>query len=84
MNLVNDFLLTGTPGVGKSKLCAEIAKKYKLKWQDVSKIATKNGFVEDYDEKLECPVLHEDDVSFFSSEKPLLFRLLTLEYIASY
>lgn len=34
-----------------------------MKWQDVSKIAKENGFVEEYDEKLECPILDEDAVS---------------------
>lgn len=33
-----------------------------MKWLDVSKIAKENGFVEEYDEKLECPVLDEDEV----------------------
>lgn len=52
----------GTPGVGKSRICAEIAEKCSMKWQDVSKIAKENGFVEEYDENLECPVLDEDKV----------------------
>lgn len=56
----------GTPGVGKSRICAEIAKKCSMKWQDVSKIAKDNGFVEEYDESLECPVLDEDKVSEFN------------------
>lgn len=34
-----------------------------MKWQDVSKIAKDNGFVEEYDENLECPILDEDKVS---------------------
>lgn len=52
----------GTPGVGKSRICAEIAQKCSMKWQDVSKIAKEKGFVEEYDENLECPVLDEDKV----------------------
>lgn len=52
----------GTPGVGKSRICAEIAKQRSMKWLDVSKIAKENGFVEEYDEKLECPILDEDEV----------------------
>ena len=38
-----------------------------MKWQDVSKIAKDNGFVEEYDETLECPVLDEDKVSSIMS-----------------
>lgn len=34
-----------------------------MKWQDVSKIAKDKGYVEEYDENLECPVLDEDKVS---------------------
>lgn len=35
-----------------------------MKWQDVSKIAKENGFVEEYDERLECPILDEEKVSW--------------------
>ncbi|XP_031627623.1 adenylate kinase isoenzyme 6 homolog [Contarinia nasturtii] len=55
-----NILVTGTPGTGKSRICAEIAKQRSMKWQDVSKIAKDNGFVEEYDDSLECPVLDED------------------------
>lgn len=55
---------TGTPGVGKSRLCAELANKLDYKWQDVSTIAKENGFVDGYDETLECPELDEDKVMF--------------------
>lgn len=54
---------SGTPGVGKSRICAEIARQRSMKWQAVSKIAKDNGFVDEYDERLECPVLDEDKVS---------------------
>lgn len=57
------FIVKGTPGVGKSRICAEISKKCGLKWQDVSKIAKDNEFVEDHDVQLACPVLDEDKVS---------------------
>lgn len=52
----------GTPGVGKSRICAEIVKKCSMKWLNVSQIAKENGFIEEYDEHLECPVLDEDKV----------------------
>lgn len=63
----SNLQIQGTPGVGKSRICAEIAKQRSMKWQDVSKIAKENGFVEEYDEKLECPVLDEDEVSAYQS-----------------
>lgn len=57
------FFHVGTPGVGKSRICAEIAKRCSLKWQDVSKIAKENDLVESQDTELDCPVLDEDKVS---------------------
>lgn len=50
--------------MGKSRICAEIAKQRSLKWHDVSQIAKDKGFVDDYDENLECPILDEDKVMF--------------------
>lgn len=44
-----------------------------MKWQDVSKIAKENGFVEEYDENLECPVLDEDKVSRICFTRKNLF-----------
>lgn len=60
--------LTGTPGVGKSRICAEIAKHRPLKWQDVSKIAKDSGFVKEFDSRLECPILDEDAVGCFAND----------------
>lgn len=56
------FCFKGTPGVGKSRICAEIAREFSYKWQDISQIAKDNGFTDEYDETLECPVLDEDKV----------------------
>lgn len=53
----------GTPGVGKSRLCHEIAAKCDYNFLEVSAIAKKEGFVGDYDEQFECPELDEDAVS---------------------
>lgn len=64
-----DCLLIGTPGVGKSRICAALAKKLKYKWQDVSNIAKENNFVDEYDETLECPVLDEDKVGLAAKTK---------------
>ncbi|XP_053693309.1 adenylate kinase isoenzyme 6 homolog [Sabethes cyaneus] len=55
-----NILVTGTPGVGKSYLSQRLAKKFGFKWQNVSDIVSENGFVEEYDEEFECPVLDED------------------------
>ncbi|XP_055683089.1 adenylate kinase isoenzyme 6 homolog [Lutzomyia longipalpis] len=58
-NLPN-ILLSGTPGVGKSRLAKEVSEKLDLKWLDVSAIAKKNNFLSGEDKVLECPILDED------------------------
>lgn len=75
---------SGTPGVGKSRVCAEIAKQRSLKWQDVSKIAKENGFVNEYDEKLECPILDEDKVLDFVNFSEFWVRPHIHEFIHFY
>lgn len=53
---------TGTPGVGKTRLCKELIKKHKYTYLDVSDIAKRNEYLLDYCEKLDCPELDEDKV----------------------
>lgn len=57
-----NILITGTPGTGKSTLCAELIKELgsAVQWVDVNKIAKDNQFYLKYDEKYECPELDED------------------------
>lgn len=54
-----------------------------MKWQDVSKIAKENGFVEEFDEKLNCPVLDEDKVSEIFNRKKTDNRKLFTELFFS-
>ncbi|XP_052867672.1 adenylate kinase isoenzyme 6 homolog [Anopheles cruzii] len=57
-----NILITGTPGTGKSELCRLLREKLAPDFtlQNVSKIVVDNGFVEEYDADLECPVMDED------------------------
>lgn len=60
-----NILITGTPGVGKSRLCKELVERLgdnKYKWHNVSQVAKDNDCVAEYDEEYECPVLNEDKV----------------------
>lgn len=63
MTLPN-VLITGTPGVGKSKLCKKLVEKLenKYKWHNISQVAKDNDCVEGFDEEYDCPVLNEDKV----------------------
>ncbi|XP_050312377.1 adenylate kinase isoenzyme 6 [Anthonomus grandis grandis] len=55
-----NILITGTPGVGKSTLCAQLAEKTGMRWLEISKIAKENNCLEEYDEEYKCPILDED------------------------
>ncbi|KAJ9595871.1 hypothetical protein L9F63_012930, partial [Diploptera punctata] len=55
-----NILITGTPGVGKSTLCEQLAETTGLEWLEIGKIAKENDCFEEYDPIYECPVLNED------------------------
>lgn len=58
--LTPNLLVTGTPGVGKSTLCAKLAEMTGLSWLEISKIAKENNCIEEFDETYQCGVLDED------------------------
>lgn len=55
-----NILVTGTPGVGKSTLCEQVAENTGLEWLEVGKIAKEFQCLEEYDEVYQCPVLDEE------------------------
>jgi len=57
---INVFL--GTPGVGKSLMSRMLSEKTGLKWLDVSKLATENACLDEFDEEYQCRVLNEEKV----------------------
>jgi len=64
-----NILITGTPGVGKSTLCAELLKSptedlagVQYKWYDINKIARDRDCYDGYDDELQCDILNEDRV----------------------
>lgn len=57
-----NMLVTGTPGVGKSTLAAELAIELGLRHIEIGAFARERDLVESYDEKLKCHVLQEDAV----------------------
>lgn len=54
----------GTPGVGKSTLCAEVIKQVNLEWIDISKVAKSRECLVGFDNELNCPILDEDKVRY--------------------
>nr|AGM32925.1 TATA box binding protein (TBP)-associated factor [Coptotermes formosanus] len=57
---IPNILVTGTPGVGKSTLCEQLAEGTGLEWLEVGQIAKDCECFEEYDEVYQCPVLDED------------------------
>jgi adenylate kinase len=55
-------LCAGTPGVGKSTLCEQLAERTGLEWLEVGQIAKDCECFEEFDEVYQCPVLDEDKV----------------------
>ncbi|KAE9528162.1 hypothetical protein AGLY_012584 [Aphis glycines] len=58
-----NILITGTPGVGKSKLCEELIRSgLDMEWIEVGQVAKQCNCYSGYDEDLECHILDEDKV----------------------
>jgi adenylate kinase len=57
-----NMLVTGTPGVGKTTIAAEVARELGLRHVEVGAFARERDLVDSYDEKLDCHVVHEDAV----------------------
>ncbi|XP_059487700.1 adenylate kinase isoenzyme 6 [Neocloeon triangulifer] len=55
-----NILVTGTPGVGKSTLCEQVAEITGLEWIQVGAFAKENDCLDEFDEEYKCPVLNED------------------------
>jgi len=48
--------------VGKSLMSRMLSEKTGLKWLDVSKLATENACLDEFDEEYQCRVLNEEKV----------------------
>jgi len=56
-----NILITGTPGVGKSKLCeALIQNGLQMEWIEIGQVAKQFECYTGYDEDLECHILDEN------------------------
>lgn len=57
-----NILVTGTPGAGKTKFAKAIADNFDFKFIEISRIVQDEGFINGFDESLDCPILDEDMV----------------------
>ncbi|XP_037083697.1 adenylate kinase isoenzyme 6-like [Pollicipes pollicipes] len=57
-----NILVTGTPGVGKSTTCQQLADASGLNWLNVGDIAEQNDCLDEFDERYGCRILNEDKV----------------------
>lgn len=60
-----NIIVTGTPGVGKSAHCEQLAQETKLKHLSINQIVREQKCYEDYDEELQTHIVDEDKVSDF-------------------
>ncbi|KAG8312683.1 Adenylate kinase isoenzyme 6 [Homalodisca vitripennis] len=67
---------TGTPGVGKSTLCYELAKQTNFEWLEVGKIAKEHQCYESYDDEYQCPILDEDKLGNLSMKEGRDYSLM--------
>ena len=57
-----NIIVTGTPGVGKTVHCEQLAEETGLKHLSVNKIVKERGCHEGYDEELQTWIVDEDKV----------------------
>ncbi|XP_036099598.1 adenylate kinase isoenzyme 6-like [Molossus molossus] len=60
--LLLNILLNGKPGDGKTTLSKELAPRLGLRYIKVGDLTREGQVYDGYDEKHECPILHEDRV----------------------
>lgn len=67
-----NVIITGTPGVGKTVHCEQVAQEIGLKHLSVNQIAKDRDCYETYDEELKTWVVDEDKVCYSSSRDILM------------
>jgi broad-specificity NMP kinase len=62
-----NVIITGTPGVGKTVHCEQLAQDIGLKHLSINQVAKDRGCFDEYDEELKTWVVDEDKVRFSSA-----------------
>ncbi|KFD58968.1 hypothetical protein M514_00131 [Trichuris suis] len=66
-----NFLVTGTPGTGKTTVCNRVVQLTPLELINLSDLARKHGFLEKFDDTFQCPVVDEDELFDYMEAKLL-------------
>lgn len=62
MRTTPNIVITGTPGVGKTVHCAQLAEETGLRHLSINQIAKDRGCYDTYDQELQTWVVDEDKV----------------------
>lgn len=63
-----NVIITGTPGVGKTVHCEQLAQEIGLKHLSINQVAKDRGCFDEYDEELKTWVVDEDKVRMFPTK----------------
>ncbi|KAF8818523.1 TAF9 Rna polymerase II, TATA box binding protein (TBP)-associated factor isoform 2 family protein [Cardiosporidium cionae] len=58
-----NILVTGTPGVGKSSVCREVAEYTGMKYIELSRAIEDNKLYREWDDEMNCSIFDEDLVT---------------------
>lgn len=56
------MIITGTPGVGKTVHCEQLAQETGLRHLSINQVAKDRGCYEEFDQKLQSWIIDEDKV----------------------
>lgn len=59
-----NIIITGTPGVGKTTHCQQLAEATELSHLDINNVVKEKDCVDSYDEELHSTVVDEDKVHY--------------------
>ena len=62
MRTLPNIIVTGTPGVGKTTHCEQLAQSTGLKHLEINKVVKERDCEEGYDEELKSTIVDEDKV----------------------
>ncbi|EFE37444.1 hypothetical protein TRV_07925 [Trichophyton verrucosum HKI 0517] len=77
-----NIIITGTPGVGKTVHCEQLAQETELKHLSINQVAKERGCYDGFDEKLKSHIVDEDKVFNINWQQGKLEIVQHLELVA--